>query len=442
MSPEISPMAKPSLPRLDALDPKEVATLVDVKLASFAGAFPRGDVAVSVPTKLGARAAELTRYAQLGSDREIGSGMSDEHASNAIEELIEALFRRPIDERVPWSLGDERDPFGDPNDPITCLILAALARRALSAGPKRGLLVNARWLAALASIAVSRVYQLLPRQRREVTKNTIDAREAITLLAERAVPGFVHRSVDTWRAEVEAFHAAARELDEAKRERTRSAIVARFWTLKNDAEIDEASRRGLEQLFLRFNRAAPSGADLRTLRAVPRLAQTIEEIVDYVADSILLMRERDAKGSVGEKVRKPPPRLNLITVNDRGPAPLVAVGKLVATICNEVNGKLRTRAGEDGIAPEYELRMHPQAPSSAELGAIVVDGPGGMSLTLRILPPHNPIAEEQGLAPMIAESKIDGRPRVRPETTTTSPQVQDALLWHFNAVHQATMGDA
>lgn len=257
--PESSPMAKPSLPRLENLDPNDVAALVDEKLLAWVRAFPTHDVVIRTPSALGARAAELTRYAQSG------AGLDHDAVSDAVSRLVEALYRRPIDDCAPWPSDDDgRDPFGDPNDALSCVLLAALARRALSRGTHRGRLINARWLAALASLAVSRVHQLRTRLRRVGT--SIDARDAVRFLEERAVPGFVDPAIDRWRAEVEAFHARAGELGAAERERTRSALVSRFWALKGDKALRESAQLGLERLYRRFNRTAPPGANLRTLR--------------------------------------------------------------------------------------------------------------------------------------------------------------------------------
>jgi hypothetical protein len=175
-------------PRLKNLDPDSVAQEVyeQVKehvqeLAALLGVVePR--VRKREETILGVAVAALTRWAQTG------HGMNRDEVPTAVHRIRQALYSRaayPEQEQV-----DKLDSqVGDPDDAISCVLLAALARsRVLEAGP--GKLVAARWLAALASVAESRVHQLAAEGTLRRVSSAIQTVDAKKWLVERGVPGF------------------------------------------------------------------------------------------------------------------------------------------------------------------------------------------------------------------------------------------------------------
>lgn len=180
-------MPTASTPRLADLDPEGVAREVCemaashvTQIASWLGVVePR----FRKPSDciLGLTAARLTRWAQTG------AGMRSDEVDDAIRVVRQALYSRAADEVR--ELTPELDAeIGDPTNTISCVLLAALARRVVAV-PQRGKLVRARWLAALASVAESRVHQLAAEGRLRRVAQAIQTTDARKWLEERGVAG-------------------------------------------------------------------------------------------------------------------------------------------------------------------------------------------------------------------------------------------------------------
>lgn len=245
-------MASPSKTvRLYDLEPSQVATeVVDRVLERARADLELLGYEIERPDAcpVGAAAARLTTWAQTG------EGLYEDEVTESYELLLQA-----------FSSSGREVPDGEPTDALSCVLLAAYARRALLR-PSRGLLVSARALAALAGVATSRVHQLrgeLPRISNPQAGVSIKAIAAARWLAARGVAGFNNRDIEDVRKRLECFRtqAAAMSADVARENVLR--FIYDLHVLETKYPTD---KEALESIRKHHNRLAEPRAKLRTLR--------------------------------------------------------------------------------------------------------------------------------------------------------------------------------
>ena len=264
--------APPSTPRLERLHPREIGQEVDRALARWCGLVPphhEHPLALGrTPSKLAQRVAALTDWTQT--EQGLGAFELDE----TLIDLMNVLYRRPIDHQAPPIPELNEDPYPDfheePTHPVTCVLLAALARRALHPRPTpgeaakvpRAVLVSASRLAALASVATSRVHQLRDRFTRVGT--SIRGQDAARYLTERGVLGFLPEPVDVWGRALRDFRLAP-PMDEAAQNDRMHRLLDDYHRLRK-SELSPEALAGLERLFRAHRQLASPERRLRTLR--------------------------------------------------------------------------------------------------------------------------------------------------------------------------------
>ena len=245
-------MARPSKTvRLYDLDPSDVAaevvtrvlerTRADLDLLGY-------DIHRPDDCPVRTAAARLTAWAQTG----------DVLSEDEVAENYDLLLRA-------FSSSGREMPDGEPTDALSCVLLAAHARRALLR-PSRGLLVSARALAALAGVATSRVHQLrsdLPRINNPRGGVSIKGIAAKRWLAARGVAGFNNDEIENVRRRLEQFRVAGPAMSD---ELARENVLRFIYDLHVLETKYPDDKQALESIRKRHNRLAEPCAKLRTLR--------------------------------------------------------------------------------------------------------------------------------------------------------------------------------
>lgn len=262
--------ALPTTPRLERLTAQAVADEVDQILARWIGLVreqhPLGFT--KQPSLLAGRVHALAEWTQTE------QGLSAFELDETLIDVMSVLYRRPIDQKAPPIPEIDTILYADfreePINAVTCVVLAALARRALHPRPApgrtarvpRGVLVSVPWLAALASVATSRVHQLRGRFNRVGT--SISGKDAALYLTERGVLGFLPEPIDTWGREVRDFRLAS-AMSKRTEDSRMHVLLNEYHRLRKEPFKPEALA-GLERLFRTHRQLAAPGRHLRTLR--------------------------------------------------------------------------------------------------------------------------------------------------------------------------------
>lgn len=262
--------ALPTTPRLERLTPAMVAEEVDDVLERW-----RALVRVEHPFDFTRRPSALAeRMALLTTWAQTGRGLDAFELDEVLIDVMSVLYRRPIDPTAPPIPEIDTDLYPDfreePSDVITCVLLAALARRALHPPPgkpievPRGRVISAARLAPLASVATSRIHQLRKRFKRSVG-TAIIGKDAARYLAERGVLGFLPEPIDAWGNELRDFRLAPKMSPRAETARMHQ-LLNEYHRLRQLSDLSDEARSGLERLYRTHNQLATPGRHLRTLR--------------------------------------------------------------------------------------------------------------------------------------------------------------------------------
>jgi len=166
---------KPTHPRLDNIDPRELAT--DVRRAVTDHIEQQRISLVSLRSTV----ADLANYAQRG----LGATDwdNDERCQNAIIEVAAALYSCAGDRGGDFALPDDLDA----DDEIGVVLLAASARQSIALGQP----VKSKELAALAGLNYQRVRELVRAgELPELKAGNVSALQAKRFLSARKVAGF------------------------------------------------------------------------------------------------------------------------------------------------------------------------------------------------------------------------------------------------------------
>jgi hypothetical protein len=264
--------ALPTTPRLERLTPTMVAQEVDDVLERW-----RALVRVEHPLDFTRRPSALAeRMALLTTWAQTGRGLDAFELDEILIDAMNVFYRRPIDPTAPPIPEIDTDLYPDfreePSDVITCVLLAALARRALHpytppgkpVEVPRGRVISAARLAPLASVATSRIHQLRKRFKRSAG-TAIIGKDAARYLAERGVLGFLPEPIDSWGNELRNFRLGPKMSHRASATRIHQ-LHSEYLKLRKLTGVAPEVLDGLERLLKTHNQLATPERRVRAMR--------------------------------------------------------------------------------------------------------------------------------------------------------------------------------